>query len=182
VKARVRRVLVGAGLAVVALFAWWRWVVAPPVAPVVARAVYAACREGDVRRLAVLDAAGVSLAGPWTRPLLGVAAEAGQVGAMEYLVAHGASVNQPGKFSAPLELAVAAGRLDAARWLLDHGARTDVAGEELPLVTAVRSYKPELVRLLIARGAAPLVHADVELGVAAERGCARVEWLRAALR
>jgi ankyrin repeat protein len=91
-------------------------------------------------------------------------------------------VNQPGKFSAPLELAVAAGRLDAARWLLDHGARTDVAGEELPLVTAVRSCQPELVRLLIARGAAPLVHADVELGVAAERGCARVEWLRAALR
>jgi hypothetical protein len=168
-------------LVILAAAGWWWWCVTPPVAPFIARATRSACQTGDVRTLAALNLLGVPM-GRWASPLIGIAAQNGQLSAMEYLVHIGVEVNQRGKFSTPLELAASAGRVDAVRWLLDHGARTDLAGEELPLVASVQSCQPEIAGLLLDRGAPRLKYPEYDLSIAARRGCPRLDELRAILR
>ncbi|HYG66921.1 MAG TPA: ankyrin repeat domain-containing protein, partial [Anaeromyxobacteraceae bacterium] len=116
----------GAVVAVIAtaaaIAATWRWSVDARDAAV-PRIVQAACRDGDVRRLAELEARGVKLTGAWTVPPLAIAAKSGRLDVVRFLLSRGADVNQVGKFTTALELAVEGGHVEATRLLLDHGAR-----------------------------------------------------------
>jgi len=176
----VRRPLVAAVLALAALVAGWRVAIARPVSPVVARQVLAACREGGITRLRLLAALGVPLSDTWRPPLVGVAGAAGRIETMAWLLEAGASLNGNGRTTTPLEVVAEAGQLEAARWLLDHGARPDVPGDRLPLAAAVRGCRPEVVRLLLDRGATRLGDAVDELAEAAAKGCPRLDVLREA--
>lgn len=173
----MRRSLAAAVLALAALAAGWRVAIARPVSPLVARQVRAACREGGLGRLRVLAALGVPLSDAWTPPLVGVAGAAGQIETMAWLLEAGASLNGNGRLTTPLEVVAEAGQLAAARWLLDHGARPDVAGRRLPLAAAVRGCRPEMVRLLLDRGATKLTGSVEELAEATARGCPRLDAL-----
>jgi len=177
----VRRPLVVAAVVLAGLAAAWRWAVTEPVAPFLLAQAQVACRDGDLGRLALLDALGVPVAGRWNGPLLGVAAASGRLEVMEYLVSHGVSVNQPGTQTSPLERAAGAGQLEAARWLLRHGASPSLPGERLPLAAALRACQPELVVLLLEHGARAIADPSADLAVAAAGGCSQLEELMRAL-
>jgi len=115
------------------------------------------------------------------------AAKADRVEVLPELVARGANVNADPYRGTPLAWAAANGRLGAARWLLDHGAELDRAGTfggpshgegVTALHLAAQADRPEMVQLLLDRGANPSLtdglYAGTPRGWAEHEGATRV--------
>jgi ankyrin repeat protein len=79
----------------------------------------------------------------------------GQTDRARALIAAGAQVNRLGW--TPLHYAASKAQVDTARMLIEHGAIVNAPGPDgtTPLMMAALSGKPEIVRLLLARGADP---------------------------
>jgi len=90
---------------------------------------------------------------------LPLAASAGNVAALDLLVAHGADVNRPWATdnSAPLYAILHWSRtMDGVRWLLEHGADPDPVfppNGETPLHVVAANGDPDIASALVARGA-----------------------------
>lgn len=88
------------------------------------------------------------------------AAQEGTIAEMADLVAAGCDVNAFDEMSyTPLHCAVEHNRAEAAVWLLDHGADINANEEamigETALCLAVQGQSPEIVEMLLKRGADP---------------------------
>jgi len=66
------------------------------------------------------------------------------------------ATNEGSPWPTPLHQAAGQGHVEVARWLLDHGADARWSGPQTPLHVAwQRANNMEVIRLLVARGAAP---------------------------
>jgi hypothetical protein len=87
------------------------------------------------------------------------AGHAGDIAALEALVARGVDINIRYRDVTALAWAINDNRPQAVRWLLDHGADADMqveSGKWTPLMVAAVQGKPELVEWMLAAGANPL--------------------------
>jgi ankyrin repeat protein len=92
------------------------------------------------------------------------AAQEGHAKVIKALLAAGPEVDAPAEESTPLVLAIGAGHLEAARTLLAHGAAPDgrcpSSGNSIPLHLACTwNQTDDIIRLLLASGANPRLHA-----------------------
>ncbi len=114
-----------------------------------------------VRSLRLAEALLDAGADPSDGVTLPLAASAGNIAALDLLLAHGADVNHPwaSDGSAPLYAVLHWSRIDdGIRWLLAHGADPDpvfAPSGETPLHVVAASWSPELAGALIERGADP---------------------------
>ena len=86
---------------------------------------------------------------------LHVAAEAGKLDVVEYLISIGADVNASGGAfgGAPINVAAGYGQLEAVEALLAAGAQMDISEPDCnPLFAAIQDGHFEVVKLLIDRG------------------------------
>ncbi len=96
------------------------------------------------------------------RTPLHIAAESGDVAAMQQFVDRGADINAAVRSSehensdwgnTPLHLAARRGRTDAARFLIAHGANLNVANDRGVAPLHLASHSPEITQLLLTSGA-----------------------------
>jgi ankyrin repeat protein len=118
-----------------------------------------AVHRGDVAEVRRLLRAGadVSLANNYGATPMGLAAEVGHTELLKLLLEAGANADSPNPEGMTALLAVArTGNVEAAKLLLDHGATVDAKekwGGQTALMWASARRHPEMMRLLIARGA-----------------------------
>ncbi len=114
-----------------------------------------------VRSLRLAEALLDAGADPSDGVTLPLAASAGNIAALDLLLAHGADVDRPwaSDGSAPLYAILHWSRTaDGVRWLLAHGADPDpvfAPTGETPLHVVAASWTPDLAEALVARGADP---------------------------
>lgn len=142
-----------------------------------------------VRSLQLAEALLDAGADPSDGVTLTLAASAGDVPALDLLLAHGADVNRPWATdgSVPLYAILHWARTaDGVRWLLEHGADPDAVfapNGETPLHVAAASWDVWLVEELVTRGAdprRPRADGRTPYAVAALNGNRAVaDWLRA---
>jgi ankyrin len=131
-------------------------------------ALHWAVRVDDAATARLLLGAGadVTLANRYGLTPMAIAASNGSPSMIGILLDAGADVNAPDPAGdTPLMSVIRAGRLDAATLLLDRGAKvdaTDATYQQTALMVAVRENHPEIVKLLIARGA--VVNARTRVG------------------
>ena len=110
----------------------------------------------EVRRL-LRAGANVSLANNYGATPMSLAAEVGNTDILKVLLEAGANVESPNADGQTALLAVArTGNVEAAKLLLDHGASIDAKerfGGQTPLMWASARRHPEMMQLLISRGA-----------------------------
>ncbi len=130
-----------------------------PVAAAADESLYKAAAKGDTAVIESLLASGTAVdsLGPDKETPLHAAALGGQVEAAELLLAKGADVmaRNSGGFT-PLHAAAYSGSLPVAILLLDNKAARDDAANKAgvtPLFIAAETNHPEIVELMIARGA-----------------------------
>ena len=115
--------------------------------------------NGDVAEVKRLLRAGadVSLANKYGATPMSLAAEVGNTEVLKVLLEVGANVESPNADGQTALLAVArTGKVDAARLLLDRGAKVDAKekwGGQTPLMWASARRHPEMMQLLISKGA-----------------------------
>ena len=115
--------------------------------------------NGDVAEAKRLLRAGadVSLANKYGATPMSLAAEVGHTEMLKVLLEVGASVESPNADGQTALLAVArTGNVEAAKLLLDRGAKVDAKekwGGQTPLMWASARRHPEMMRLLISKGA-----------------------------
>ena len=115
--------------------------------------------KGDVAEVRRLLRAGanVSLANNYGATPMSLAAEVGNADMLKVLLEAGANVESPNADGQTALLAVArTGNVEAAKLLLDHGAAVDAKekfGGQTALMWASARRHPEMMQLLIARGA-----------------------------
>jgi len=115
--------------------------------------------NGDVAEARRLLRAGanVSAANNYGATAMSLAAEVGNTDMLKVLLEAGANVESPNADGQTALLAVArTGKVDAAKVLLDHGAAVDAKekfGGQTPLMWASARRHPEMMQLLIAKGA-----------------------------
>jgi ankyrin repeat protein len=88
--------------------------------------------------------------------VLARAAKAGQIGAMRFLLEHGAKIDAPaGNGATPLAVAAVHRQVEAARMLVELGAAVDApdALQRTPLHYAAMGNSAEIASLLLSRGA-----------------------------
>jgi ankyrin repeat protein len=113
-----------------------------------------------VRSLPLAEALLAAGADPSDGVTLPMAASAGNIAALDLLLAHGGDVNRPwaSDDSAPLYAILHWSRIDdGVRWLLDHAADPDpvfAANGETPLHVVAASWDSGLADALVSRGAA----------------------------
>jgi hypothetical protein len=92
-------------------------------------------------------------------PLLAVQ-YSGNLPAVKLLVAAGAKLPPAGSGSRELNLAIGCGHLELVRYLLDQGVSVNAPSQSSypPVCHAARLGKPDMVRLLLERGATPIGH------------------------
>lgn len=111
-------------------------------------------RLDHVRRLVESDPSLVNAHGVHDMPLLYFPAISGQLPTIEWLVDHGAAVNEAGSYTA-LHAAAVGNRTEVIAWLLDRGADIDAHSHEgkTALTMAEEAGRTEAAELLRARGA-----------------------------
>jgi ankyrin repeat protein len=115
-----------------------------------------------VRSLRLAEALLEAGADPSDGVTLPLAASAGNIAALDLLLAHGGDVNRPwaSDGSAPLYAILHWSRIDdGIRWLLAHGANPDpvfAPSGETPLHVVAASWSADLAAALIERGADPV--------------------------
>src|SRR6188508_3327696 len=115
--------------------------------------------NGDVTEARRLLRAGanVALANNYGATPMSLAAEVGNTDMLKVLLEAGANVESPNADGQTALLAVArTGNVEAAKLLLDHGAAVDATekfGGQTPLMWAAARRHPEMMQLLISKGA-----------------------------
>lgn len=123
----------------------------------VQRAIRKAIKSGDLRQVKALIAEDPSRLGMQTPfgSWLHVAASAGQLDVVKWLISQGIDVDVHGGTAGgtPLDRAASDGHLDVARYLIEQGARLDVSEPERnPLFGAIHGGHTAIARLLIDSG------------------------------
>jgi ankyrin repeat protein len=121
--------------------------------------VFAALKDHDNKTLKSLLAHGASptACDPYGHGPINIAAQNGDIDAIQILLAAGAGIDNADNFGTPLHYAAMFDRFDTATFLLDRGAQVDYVNrsQQTPLIWVVRAHRTQMAALLLAHGANP---------------------------